>query len=156
MKHKTEKDIDDHSGNNVIEPKSEPGTPTAEVLILATEYVAFELKYEEARKKSSELYKELVRLEARLYDRMMGLPLESFRHPEFGLISCRNRVDGKIIDFDAASNWLKTNGLFDEIFKYKEKKVRVNELLKQYLEDGKSIPPGFDYVVVKSIGHTSA
>lgn len=156
MKHKRKKEKDEHSGNNVLKQHGETGEPTVEILTLTKQFLELESRYEEAKKVSAQLYAELEKSELRLYDRMKDVGINQFRTAEFGLISCANTLYGTITDLNVASEWLKENGMFDEIFKYKEKKGRVNELLKKCLEESKPIPPGFDYALKKSIGHRSA
>jgi len=158
MIHKTEKLPEDHSGNNIIELRGELGVPTDRVTKLALEFVTLEAAYEEARKKAAELYKELTRCEVQLYDSLYDADLSQngFMSTEFGVLRCKNRVEAKIVDFEAISAWLKENNMFDEIFKYTPRRARINELVKQYLEEGKQLPPGVDYTPIKTIGHTKS
>ena len=155
MKHKPKKETHDHSGDNILEHQGQVGEPTSEIIDMTRRLLEVESRYEETKKTSSQLYAEKERLELQLYDRMKDIGINQFRTSEFGLISCANTLYGKIIDMEQASDWLKENGLFDEILKYSAKKARVNELLKKYLEEGKPIPPGFDYALTKSISHRS-
>ncbi len=151
MKHKSKKVAEDHSGDNTIEQHGSVGEPTSEILLLTKILLDLEAKYEEAKKLSSEFYAEMERAELKLYDRMKDVGIDQFRTSEFGLISCANTLYGKISDMELASEWLKENGLFDEVLKYTAKKARVNEIIKKHLEEGKSVPPGFDFSLTKSI-----
>lgn len=151
MKHKQKKENDEHSGDNIVEQKGEIGEPTSEIIAMTRQLLELETRYEEVKKDAAKLYEEKVKTELQLYDRMKDVGINQFRTSEFGLISCANTLYGTITDLDAASKWLKEKGLFNEILKYAPKKARVNELLKKCLEDGKPIPPGFDYSLTKSI-----
>lgn len=156
MKHEKKKEEHERSGDNVLEQSGSTGEPTSEIVEMTRRLLELEARYDEQKKLASKLYEEKEKLEVQLYDRMKDVGINQFRTSEFGLISCANTLYGKINDFNTASEWLKENGLFDEILKYTAKKGRVNELLKKCLEDGKAIPPGFDYSLTKSISHRSA
>lgn len=151
MKHKTVKEPEDHSGDNMLEQHNAVGEPTSEILDLTKQLIDLESRHSEAKKLESQIYAELIKAELRLYDRMKDVGIDQFRTSEFGLISCANTLYGKISDMELATQWLKENSLFDEVLKYTAKKARVNEILKKHLEEGKAIPPGFDYTLTKSI-----
>jgi len=156
MKHERKKEAHERSGDNLLEQSGPTGEPTSEILEMTRRLLDLESRYEEAKKLSSQIYEQKEKLELQLYDRMKDIGINQFRTSEFGLISCANTLYGKINDFATASEWLKENGLFDQILKYTPQRGRVNELLKKCLEEGKAIPPGFDYSLTKSISHRSA
>ena len=156
MKHEKKKEEHEHSGDNILESRGETGEPTSEIIEMTRQLLDLESRYEEAKKLASQIYEQKERIELALYERMKDVGINQFRTADFGLISCANTLYGTIKDLEVASNWLKENGLFDEILKYTPKRGRVNELLKKCLEDGKPIPPGFDYSLTRTISHRSA
>lgn len=151
MQHKKKKEEHDKSGDNVMVHQGESGEPTGDILDSTRRFLELQERYTESKKKTSELYAELEKLEIELYEKMKNIGIDQFRNIEFGLISCANTLYGKIDDLDLASEWLKEEGLFEEILQYTPKKARVNELLKKRIEEGLDIPPGFNYYVTKSI-----
>ncbi len=156
MQHKSKKSEAEHSGDNVIEHNGEIGEPTSDILDMTRRLLDLENKYTEAKKIASDLYDEYGKLEMQLYERMKNVGIDQFRTSEFGLISCGNTLYGKIVDSNAAETWFKENGMFDDIMKLTPKKARLNELIKTCLQEGKSIPPGLDYSLTRTIRHKSA
>jgi len=157
MKHKPKKTSKDHSGNNLLEHHSADTTisitPTHEILDLTRRLLELEERYDTEKKKLSEIYDQKEKMELSLYERMKDVGIDQFRTAEFGLISLANRLYGKITDMSVAEEWLKENGLFDEVLRLKPIAARINELLKKRIEAGQSIPPGFDYSLTRTINH---
>lgn len=156
MRHKHKKEEHERSGDNILEQQGAVGEPTSEIIDMTRQMLDLQNRYEETKKAASQLYDQMEKIEMQLYDKMKDIGIDQFRTSEFGLISCANTLYGKIVDIEKASEWLKENGLFEQILKYTPQRGRVNELLKKCIEDGKPIPPGFDYSLMKSIGHRSA
>jgi len=155
MKHKKKKETTEGKGDNVLTSQGEIGTPTIEIIDLTRRLLELEERYEKEKQLTSELYEQKERLEIELYDHMKNVGIEQFRTAEFGLISCANRLWGKITNLEIAEKWLKDNGLFHEVLKLKPVVARVNEIIKKRLEEGQSIPPGFDYTLTRTINHRS-
>lgn len=126
--------------------------PTKEILSLTKQLVDLDAHYEEASKLKAKLFSEKKRLQGELVEKMQEHNLESFRSSEFGLIYSYNKFWVRITDMQAAESWLTENGLFDEILKLSPKNERLNEIMKERLEKGETIPAGFDYSITRNIG----
>lgn len=157
MKHqktKTEKS----STDNIITPKADPtkrSEPTSEIMDMTRRLLELEKRYTEDKQKLSEIYEQKAVLEIALYERMKDVGIDQFRTAEFGLIYTSNRLWGKITDMPIAEEWLKEQGMYNEVLKVSPIAARVNEILKKRIEDGEAIPPGFDYSLTRTIGHRS-
>lgn len=130
----------------------EQNEPTREILSLTKQLVELDVRYEEASKLKAKLFNEKKRLQGELAEKMKEQNLESFRSSEFGLIYSYNKFWVRITDMEAAEAWLTENGLFDEILKLAPKNERLNEIMKERLEKGETIPAGFDYSITRNIG----
>jgi len=132
--------------------KEEIKEPTKEILSLTKQLVELDVRYEEASKSKAKLFSEKKRLQGELVEKMQEQNLESFRSSEFGLIYSYNKFWVRITDMEVAEAWLTENGLFDEILKLAPKNERLNEIMKERLEKGETIPVGFDYSITRNIG----
>lgn len=130
--------------------------PTKEILSLTKQLIETSKKYKEVSKEKATLYNTKKHLEAELSDKMTELNLENFRSSKFGLISRSHRLWATITDMPCAQKWLEENGLSDEVLKLEPINSRLNEIMKKRLEDGLTIPRGFDYSLTKGISVRAA
>lgn len=67
--------------------------------------------------------------------------------PPYGEVSFTNRETpyGRIIDADAAREYFEEHGELDELSDAKFSKSKLNEIVKERLEQQKSMPPGVDF-----------
>ncbi len=162
MKHekkKIEKQEEQSTTDNIIEPALNPNErvePTREIMDMTRRLLELENRYKEEKEKLSVIFEQKERLEMELYERMKDVGINQFRTVEFGLIFTSNRLWGKITDMPVAEEWLKENGLFDEVLKLTPIKARVNEILKKKIENGEAMPPGFDYSLTRAICHRAS
>lgn len=110
-----------------------------------------ELRERHARllKETAEIWHEKERLEAELIEGMEVLDLKNFRHKELGLISVGKKIWGRLIDVEKAREYFDREGITDALLEIRLKKdggqKRLNEIIRECLENGKIIPSGLDY-----------
>lgn len=67
--------------------------------------------------------------------------------PPYGVVSFhpRETIYGRVIDNEAALDYLESAALVDDFTKPKLVMARVNELVRERYEEGESMPPGLDF-----------
>lgn len=104
--------------------------------------------------KSEEEFKEY---ESELYDEIDESALEGGLRfnfgPPLGVISFSLRATnfGRIIDADAATKYFEEQQEIDEMSKPKLSKSKINELVRELIDQGKPMPPGIDFTTNRGI-----
>lgn len=130
--------------------------PTKEILDMTRQLVELDTRYEEASKLKAQLYNQKSQLINALYEKMSELGLENFRSSEFGLISTYNKLWARITNMPLAEEWFREQGFYDEVLKLEPVNARLNEIVKERLEKGLTMPPGIDFSMKRSISIRSA
>ena len=97
--------------------------------------------FREAQTKADRLKEDHDAYEQHLYDRMDAEDTWSIK-------TSKHRFSGKsttfatITDMDELREWLEENGLIEECIKEAPQKARLNELVREYLDNGQTLPPG--------------
>jgi len=122
---------------------------TNEMLDLAKQVIVIREQHMAASKKASELWIEKERLESNLIEQMEILKLKNFRHNELGIFSVGQRLWGRIADANKAQSYFDETGISDQLLEVRVKKEggqkRLNEIIRDHLENGKVLPEGLDY-----------
>ena len=142
------------------EPKVSPA-----MLELAKKIQELREKHTDLKTKAAKIWFEKEQLETNLIEQMQILKLDSFKHSDLGLFYLSRKVHGKIIDLDRAKEYFDREGLTDQILELRLKaspakgipggQGRLNELIKEHLNEGKSLPEGIDYTSKATINRRS-
>lgn len=95
--------------------------------------------------------------EADLYDELMESPMKGSRRfdlgPPFGTVvfTPRETKYGRIYDEDAAQEYFEQRAMMDEMTKPSIEKRKVNELVRDLLDQGQPMPPGIDFTTNRGI-----
>jgi hypothetical protein len=104
-----------------------------------------------AKKKAENKEKDYRELEAEVWDMLDEADLEppyKFKLGEpYGTVRFNNRTTyyGRIIDEDAALEGFEQRAVIDEMTKPKIVMQRINEEVRDAIEQGKPLPPGVDF-----------
>lgn len=97
------------------------------------------------------------RYEGELFDEIQDGPMQGTRRinlgEEFGVVAFTPRETkfGRIIDADAAVEFFAKRDMAEEMTRPKIEKRKLNELVRDYLDAGKSLPDGIDFYVNRGI-----
>jgi len=112
-----------------------------------------ELREEKARLKFEldEVSGKEKKAQSELLEIMDFQDLRSFRHKKFGLITAAERIWAKITDFGKAKQYFEEQGIDKEMLKLKVESGRLNQLVKEMLDEGKILPEGIGFSPTKYI-----
>ena len=103
---------------------------------------------EQAAKKAKETYQEM---EQELFERLADGPVDRINNvelgPPWGKVSfgARETPYGRIIDEEVALAYFEQRAMVDEVTAPKFTMRRVNEIVRDALEQGQQPPPGLDF-----------
>ena len=86
-----------------------------------------------------------------LLESMENENITSFRHKKFGLFSATIRIWAKIENFAKAKQYFEEQGIDKEMLKLKVESGRLNQLVKEMLDEGKILPEGIGFSPTKYI-----
>lgn len=95
--------------------------------------------------------------EAELFDAMKSSPIKGTRRidlgPPFGLVvfTPRETKFGRILDLDLALEHFEQRAMVESMTKPAIAKRKLNEMVREYLEQGKPMPPGIDWYPQRGI-----
>ncbi len=95
--------------------------------------------------------------EAELFEEMTTGPLKGSLRVDLGephgliVFTPREQKFGRIIDLDAALDYFDTRAMTDEMTKPGIAKRRLNELVREHLEQNKPLPDGVDWYARRGI-----
>jgi hypothetical protein len=95
--------------------------------------------------------------EAELFDELRDSPLEGTTRLDLGgnigvvAFTPRETTFGRIIDAAAAVEYFEENGQTEEMLKPQIGKGKLNERVRELLEQGKKMPPGVDFYANRGI-----
>jgi len=122
---------------------------TKDMLDLTRKVIELKTKHAELKVESGKIWAEKQQLEEKLIDQMEVLNLQNFRHKELGLISVGQRIWAVIADREKAQKFFDQEGITDQILENRLKKEggqkRLNEIVKEHIENGKMVPEGLDF-----------
>ena len=112
-----------------------------------------ELREEKARLKFEldEVSGKERKAQGELLEIMENKEISSFRHKKFGLFSAATRIWAKITDFGKAKQYFEEQGIDKEMLKLKIESGRLNQLVKEMLDEGKVLPEGIGFSPTKYI-----
>jgi len=116
-----------------------------ELIEIRNEKTKLEFGLDEVRKKKKQVEGELLQM-------MDQRDLKSFKHKKFGNIIASERIYGKIIDFDKVYEFFEEQGLDKVIFKLKPEKGIINKFVREWQDEGKTLPEGLDFAITRYIG----
>lgn len=96
------------------------------------------------------------RYEAELFDEIQDGPMKGTRRIDLGdygvvAFTPRETKFGRIIDADAAVEFFQKRDMAEEMTRPKIEKRKLNELVREYLDAGKNLPPGIDFYSSRGI-----
>lgn len=103
---------------------------------------------------SEEEYREY---EADLFERMLNSPVKGTRRIDLGepfgvvVFTPRETKYGRILDLDKALDYFDSRAMSDEMTKPGISKRKLNELVRELLEQGKPLPDGVDWYANRGI-----
>lgn len=93
--------------------------------------------------------------EGELFDEIQDGPMSGTRRINIGgeviAFTPRETKFGRIIDADAAVEFFDRSGMAEEMTRPKIEKRKLNELVRDYLDAGKSLPDGIDFYINRGI-----
>jgi hypothetical protein len=107
-----------------------------------------------AAQKSEDEYREV---EGEIFEAMIEGPITSTLRFDFGnelgtiAFTPRETTFGRIIDADAALEFFKERGEKDAMSSRKIEKKKLNGLVRELLEQGKTMPPGIDWYTNRGV-----
>ena len=121
----------------------------AEKVPLQIEELAVQLiEAREEKQKKKEVYDLASHAERDLQNKLIELMEEknilSFRHLTLGTFTSAQRIWVRVINQEAAMDFFLKLGLEDEMFQLKPITGRLNEFVKDHLEQGETIPDCLD------------
>lgn len=135
-------------GVKMEEEKREPEISQG-MLELTKNIINLQERHLRLKKEAAELWHEKERLEANLIEQMETLDLKNFRHKELGLISVGRKIWGRIADVEKAREYFESQGIADQLLELRIRayggQKRLNEIIRECIENGKIIPVGLDY-----------
>ncbi len=102
------------------------------------------VEYREAQNHADDLKGRHDAFEASLYDRMDEEDVLSLKTDAAQFVA-KCTTYATITDMDLFTEWLKENGIEDEFIKDAPEKARINELVRERLDNGDSLPPGLSH-----------
>lgn len=91
--------------------------------------------------------------QASLYAEMEASGVPSMRTTE-GLFSCKSTAFAAVQDREAFTAWVHEQGLEDEFLRTEEVKGRLNEMVRDILDNGGDMPPGINWYPREIISFT--
>jgi hypothetical protein len=107
-----------------------------------------------AAKRAKERYQEM---EADLYERLADGPVSRLNNVDLGApwgkvsFGARETFYGRVIDEDAALAHFEQRAMLDEVSHPKFTMKRINELVRDSIEQGQSPPPGLDFYARRGV-----
>lgn len=107
-----------------------------------------------AAEKSEEAYRDY---ESELFEAMKASPIKGTRRidlgPPHGLVvfTPRETKFGRILDLDKALEHFEQRAMVESMTKPAIAKRKLNEMVREYLEQGKPMPPGIDWYPQRGI-----
>ena len=101
--------------------------------------------------------KDYRKYEAELYDEIEEGPMKGSRRFDLGgtfgtvVFTPKETRFGRIIDADAAVKYFQGVSTDEEMLKQKISKGKLNEIVRERMEQGKPLPPGVDFYVNRNI-----
>jgi hypothetical protein len=95
--------------------------------------------------------------EAELFDEMANSPVKGTRRIDLGephglvVFTPRETKFGRILNLDDALDYFEQRQMSDEMTKPGIAKRKLNEMVRELLEQGKSLPPGIDWYANRGI-----
>lgn len=95
--------------------------------------------------------------ESELFAEMAESPIKGSRRIDFGgdiglvVFTPRETKFGRVADAKAAYQWFKDRHMIDGMFKPQIAKARLNELVREALERGETLPDGVDWYANRGI-----
>ena len=106
-------------------------------------------KHSRLRTEAAEIWQKKEKFENTLVESMESLNISNFRHKEFGLVSVGQRIYARITDAEKAREYFEKEGLADQLLENRLKQEggqkRLNEIVKDCIENGQMVPEGLDY-----------
>jgi hypothetical protein len=105
-------------------------------------------------KKAAEAAEQAYReLEDHVHGQLSEVDIPSIKHS--GRTFSRNStVYATITDFEAFERWCRDHDLLEEFIKLEEQRARLNELVRDHLDNKQDLPPGVGYRVRNYISIT--
>lgn len=109
------------------------------------------------KKKAETAEREYREYEAELYDELEGSPISGSRRIDLGsphgtiVFTPRETKYGRILDGAEARQWFADRDMLPEVSSPGWSKGKLNALVKEYLEQGKPMPPGVDWYASRGI-----
>jgi len=120
-----------------------------DMLDLTKKIIELKERHAKLKRESAEIWLQKESLEQNLIEQMETLNLKNFRHKEFGLISVGQRIWGKIADIGEAQKYFESEGIASQLLAVGLKKgsgqARLNEIIRNCVEEGKMVPTGLDF-----------
>jgi hypothetical protein len=107
-----------------------------------------------AAKKAKETYQEM---EADLYEKLSEGPMSRLNNvdlgPPWGKVSfgARETFYGRVIDEEAALEYFEKRAMIEEVSHPKFTMKRINEIVRDSLEQNQSPPPGLDFYARRGV-----
>jgi hypothetical protein len=114
-------------------------------------------KRDEAKKAADALEKEYRESEADLFEMIEESGVKGGIKVDLGepwgtvAFSNRSTDFGRIIDDEAALEYFSQRAMIDEVTTAKFAKKRLNEIVREMLENGEDMPPGVDYYTNRGV-----
>lgn len=108
-------------------------------------------KRDEAAKAARAAEQEYREIEAEVHEELSEGPMTRLNNvdlgPPYGRVSfhAKETYYGRIIDKEAALEYIEDRAMLDEMTEPKIVMARVNEIVREAVEDGERVPPGMDY-----------
>lgn len=111
---------------------------------------------DESKQAAEKAESEYRQYEAELFEEMQDSPIKGALRLDLGdlgtiAFSPRETSFGRIIDADAAAKYFELRGESDEMTKPHIEKGKLNERVRELLEQGKPMPEGVDFYVNRGI-----
>ena len=111
------------------------------ILKLTKEVLDARDEYRKAKELATSLEKKKKKLEFDLCSKMDDMEIPSFKHEEYGTIYRSNHLWCKIVDTEKAYNFLREQGVYDDVMQLAAKSSRLNALVKKvFLEKSGVVP----------------